>query len=391
MAEQRQLFLPSLPTIATIRRRLPLIFPEGTDQRATATNELAAAAAFVMLYLGAVEGAERWIRPDQVTRMTDVQAARTDRAARLAWEAESMRKLGRGEQLSNRWYAHGTREGIRDDTIRNAWLPARAVVKRQGLATTSARPTWALEREFAELLWWGVPPEGEPENLTEREGLTEYQAKLADWQDRHLSRGARSRVELLRRLTAPADAVTVNVPGSGPRHLSPGVSSRISKAVIEEFAPRFLIRPAVIWLSESSNHAPLADADMARAVGLNIGDSGILPDIILVDLEPAKPLLIFCEVVATDGPMTEARKLAILDLASSGGHDLSNIVLMTAFIDREVSAYKKASSALASGTFAWAASEPDRLIIHHDAILYPAKLMDILAWQTSRRRASGTE
>lgn len=364
-----------------------MIFPEGTDQRADASNELAAAVAFVMLYLGAVEGAERWIRPDQVTRMTDAQATNVDEASRRAWEAESMRRLRKGEHIAGRWYAHGTREGIRDDTIRNAWLPARAVVKRQGLPTTSDRPTWALERGFAELFTWGLLPDGtEPAGISEIEQSEPFKAKLAEWQDRHLSREARSRVELLRRLTAPSDAVVVQIPGGGSRNMAPGLSSKISKAVVEEFAPRFLTRPGVIWLSESSNKQPLADNDIARAVGLNIDDSGILPDIILVDLAPEKPLLVFCEVVATDGPMNEARKLAILELAMAGGYDASNIVLMTAFIDRQTSAYKNAAPSLATGSFAWTASEPEKIIWHYDAARDPIKLTDIVAWRASRER-----
>jgi hypothetical protein len=240
-------------------------------------------------------------------------------------------------------------------------LPARAVVKRQGLPTTSDRPTWALDRGLAELLTWGLLPDGtEPADLAEMERSEPFKMKLAEWQDRHLSREARSRVELLRRLTAPSDAVMVQIPGRGSRNMAPGLSSKISKAVIEEFAPRFLTRPGVIWLSESSNQQPLADNDIARAVGLNIADSGILPDIIMADLAPDKPLLVFCEVVATDGPMNEARKLAILELVQAGGYDASNIVLMTAFIDRGTAAYKNAAPSLATGSFAWAARSRTR-------------------------------
>jgi hypothetical protein len=37
-----------------------------------------------MLYAGVVEGADQWIRPDQVTRMTDEQAALSDDDSRHA-------------------------------------------------------------------------------------------------------------------------------------------------------------------------------------------------------------------------------------------------------------------------------------------------------------------
>ena len=67
--------LPALPAVADIHERLQAIFPEGTANRNYVTREIAAKTVFVMLYVGAVEGAERWLRPDQVTRMTDAQSA----------------------------------------------------------------------------------------------------------------------------------------------------------------------------------------------------------------------------------------------------------------------------------------------------------------------------
>jgi hypothetical protein len=63
--------LPALPTVATIMRRLERIFPDGTPNRVNAVAERAARTAFVMIYVGAVEGTDRWARPDQVTRMSD--------------------------------------------------------------------------------------------------------------------------------------------------------------------------------------------------------------------------------------------------------------------------------------------------------------------------------
>ena len=66
--------LPPLLAVPDVRERLSAIFPDGTPNRNYVTREIAAKTVFVMLYIGAVEGAERWLRPDQVTRMTDAQA-----------------------------------------------------------------------------------------------------------------------------------------------------------------------------------------------------------------------------------------------------------------------------------------------------------------------------
>ena len=45
--------------------------------------------------------------------------------------------------------------------------------------------------------------------------------------------------------------------------MEPGPSSVISKSVVEEFAPRFLEEPVVIWLSESRNQVVARDDDLA--------------------------------------------------------------------------------------------------------------------------------
>ena len=90
--------------------------------------------------------------------------------------------------------------------------------------------------------------------------------------------------------------------------MEPGPSSVISKAVVEEFAPRFLKEPGVIWLSESRNQVAPRDDRLAWDIGLTIRQDKNLPDLILVDIGPSEPLLVFVEVVATAGPVTSARQ-----------------------------------------------------------------------------------
>lgn len=135
--------LPPLAPWPEIHRRLQVIFPEGTPQRQNCTWEIAARTVFVMLYAGAVAGSNMWLRPDQVTRMTDAQAGKLTDAERLAWAKASLAP-SKGE-VPGRWYAVNTRESIRDDTIRYGLLENGAVVERPGLPTTSPAPRYALE------------------------------------------------------------------------------------------------------------------------------------------------------------------------------------------------------------------------------------------------------
>lgn len=76
--------LPLL-SVGEIHTRLGLIFPEGSPNRGYCTREIAAKTIYVMLYIRAIEGNKAFLRPDEVTRMTDDQAAKTDRVSRLAW------------------------------------------------------------------------------------------------------------------------------------------------------------------------------------------------------------------------------------------------------------------------------------------------------------------
>lgn len=127
---------PLLP-VAEIQKRLLEIFPEGTPNRGYCTREIAAKTVFVMLYVGAIEG-QSWLRPDQVTRMTNTQARLKDNGARLAWIEQSLSK--KGNDISGRWYAVNTREPIRDETLRDGLVRTGAAIIRPDLPTMSAAP-----------------------------------------------------------------------------------------------------------------------------------------------------------------------------------------------------------------------------------------------------------
>ena len=343
--------LPPLPAVADIHERLQTIFPEGTANRNYVTREIAAKTVFVMLYVGAVEGTECWLRPDQVTRMTDAQAALAEDQDREAWLAESMRPTA--GYIEGQWYAANTREPIRDETLREGLVRMGAVKEREGLPTTSPRPRYALAEEFTRLF--------EPDLTGEA-----LQASIEEWQRANLSSGALARVALIRRgAVAREGRVLVTFPSGETRHMEPGPSSVISRAVVEEFAPRFLEQPGVIWLSESRNQVVARDDRLARDIGLTIQPNRSLPDLILVDLGPVEPLLVFVEVVATAGPVSEARQTALMSVATEAGFSENQVAFLTAYADRDDAAFKASVSELAWRSFAWFMSEPDHIVVLH--------------------------
>lgn len=340
--------LPPLLSWNDIHARLPEIFPEGSANREHSVWEISARTIFVMLYVGAVEGQDRWIRPDQVTRMTDAQAMLEDDEARQAWAKASVKPSK--ADVPGRWYAVNTRESIRDDTIRYALIQNGAVIDRP-LATTSPAGRYALQADFAELL---------SPDLDE----ATFIAKAAAWREKHLNAGALARIAIVRRGAASGgEYELVTFPNGETRRMTTGPSADISKAVIEVFAPKFLQTPGVISLSESGNKVVARDDELAKAIGLTIPADKSLPDIVLVDLGPAHPLLIFVEVVHTDGPVNDARKTALLQIADGAGFPAEHVAFVTAYLDRAGQPFRKTVSGLAWGSYAWFASEPDNLIV----------------------------
>ncbi|HZS84736.1 MAG TPA: BsuBI/PstI family type II restriction endonuclease [Stellaceae bacterium] len=340
--------LPPLADPAEIHRRLQLIFPEGTPQRSYCTREIAARTIFVMLYIGAVEGTGVWLASKHVYRMGDQQSNRRTDAERQAY-AEAVEKPG-FVAPPDRWFQDNTREPIRDETLRDGLVRVGAVVVRPGLPTTSSKGRYAVKGSLASLF--------DPSLVAEP-----LDAAIRNWQARHLSPGALARIRLQERsATAAQSSVLVALPNGETRRMEAGPSSAITKAVVEVFAPRFLQDPAVLWISESGSKVIQRDDELARALGLKIASDRLLPDAILVDLAPAEPLIVFVEVVATDGPITEARRGAILELVASAGFATRQVAFLTAFRDRDHSTFKRAVSNLAWGSFAWCLSEPDHLI-----------------------------
>jgi hypothetical protein len=341
------LFAP--PSVNEIQNRLKLIFPEGTPNRAPCISDIAAKTIYVMLYLDAIEGKEQWIRPDQVTRMTDAQTALISNDDREAWRKTSMASSSK-QEIPGRWYAPNTREGIRDDTLKNALLPNGVVAERQGLSTTSGLPRWALKASFAALFDPAIAGET-------------LETTIANWRQDNLSPGALARIMLrLGGAVVAGDHVSVKFPNGETRNMAPGPSSLISKAVIEDFAQRFLEVPAVVWLSESRNKVTHSDDQLAKKLGLRIQADKNLPDAILADVGPQHPLFVFVEVVATDGPVSAERRTALLAVAKEAGFPEQHTAFITAYLDRSEAIYRKNVDTLAWGSFVWFVSEPENLI-----------------------------
>lgn len=316
------------------------------DRRAWLTGRAAARSVYTMLYVGAVEGADRWARPSHVYRMTEQQAARLDDGDRAAYHRAP-------KAVGDRWYEDNSREGVRDEFLRTA-LRLGAVIERPGVPTTSSRPRWGLARDFAALFACAEH---------------DFVAAADAWRHAHLSAGALARVALAQRgatRSAPGTHVVVRLPDGSVRRLAAGPSSDIAKAVVEAFLPEFLEEPVLLWMSDSKHHVVAHDDDFARQIGLRITDTAILPDVVAIDVAPSarvNPIVVFIEIVASEGPVDEGRRAALLALLEASGFPPEHARFVTAYWDRNAAAYRRTIGHVAWNTAVWFATEPRHLVV----------------------------
>lgn len=362
--------LPALIPWEDVHARLSIIFPEGTQDRGYLIREMTARTIFTALYVGAVAGTDVWIAPRHVVRMSDAQAAQRQEDVRANYYA--VMSAANSPSPDGRWYAENTREPLRDEVIRNGLVPVNAMVERAGVPTTSPKGRYALQLDFAGLFLPGL--EGAP-----------LEAEAAAWRNRNMSPAALARVALVRASASTSSAnIVVQCPGGPSVILPPGPSPLITKAVVEVFAPAFLGNPRVAWISDSASKSPFRDPPLERALGISLDAATLLPDVVLVDLDPpgraGEVLIVFVEVVASDGPVTEKRKRALLELMGSSARSYrpEDAAFVTAYMDRGTDPVRRTMAALAWRSFAWFVSEPGNLIQMHDGTTASRKLSALL-------------
>lgn len=340
--------LPPLISVEEIQSRLGIIFPDSFPDRSILVSTMAARVVFVFLYGGFIENSNRYLRPSHVYLFTKDQCEKDSIEDRIEWLKVCNRPGYR--MPGDRWYADTSKEPIRDDLMRNQLLRLGIMQKLPGYATTASTPINYLSADFAALF----DPSLDGDAL---------EAVAGAWRARHLDQATQQRMALKAQgLQAKAGDLLIDMPDGTRIRISAGPSSQIAKGLIEEFATRHLQNPAVLWLSASDKKAFPQFVEISESVGLKIDVSSTLPDLILADMkEPIK--FLFCEIVATDGAITDARKQELLAIVRESHVPENAVEFLTAFEDRGSSPFKKNFSQLAVNSLVWFRTEPDLLVI----------------------------
>lgn len=356
-----------LPSLEQCTERLELLFPRNSFDTVM-SNPLAGWAVMTMIYVDAVVPAAgelsedaTWVRPTMILWMSDEAYARNDATSRAEWRsaaigANAKRTVG---ELVDSWglnfvpkYGDNSRETIRDETF-PLWLDEGAMRVRPGVKTTSPVGRWALTDAFADLFDPGLTEDGLLEGIKE-------------FRDTHMSPTGKVRALTARQRSDQTHAVEATLPDGTVRRLEPGEASAIIKGVVEMWAPARLEDPVVLSISEPGEKVYTVDSDILRRLGLSLDTGKLLPDVLLADVGVMPPQFWVVEAVASDGPVTEDRKQALLKWAAQQQIPEAACQFLTAFGSRNAAPAKRRLKDLAKGTYAWYLDEPEQQLAWYE-------------------------
>lgn len=353
-------------------RRLQIIFPRAAFDTVL-SSPLAGMAIAALVHVDAVcaagDAAEgvTWARPSTVIWMTDETLAHSTDDERKTWRTAAARGSRYVAELHDQWgvasqpvYKENSRETLRDETFRR-WREHGALRMRPGLPTSSSLPRWSLLDDFADLF--------DP-------GLTGdlFEAAATHWREAHLDPGARLKAAFALDAEAARHSVSVDLPNGTTRTLEPGISSIILKGVVETWATARLGQAVVLTISEPGDKVHLGDEKTLQALGIKIDLANVLPDALIADIAADPVHFWIIEAVATDGPVSDERRKALLAWAAQQNIQADRCSFLTAFRSRNDAAAKKRIKDLASGTWAWFADEPSHELAWYQLVPGPEDL-----------------
>ncbi len=287
------------------------------------------------------------MRPSAIYFFAAELARRTSDDARNEWLKVAFRPGFR--PVGKRWYADTSRESIRDDLIRIRLLSMGIVGRVSGIATTSSAPVYFLRSGFAGLF--------DPA-LT---GL-ELTRSIDVWRRQSLSPAALAKMALKAQgMLAQKGDVVIDLPDGSRMRVAAGPSAPILEALIEAYAPRWLEQPALLWVSASDRKTQPHFVNLSASVGLRFDPQEMLPDLILADLG-TNLRFVFCAIVATDGPIDEDRRAALLAISRHSGIGDESGRFVTAYLEREATALRKTFHRAARDSDLWFTTEPDLIV-----------------------------
>ena len=239
-------------------------------------------------------------------------------------------------------YAENSRETIRKQALhhyRNA-----ALIEDNRCATNSPNYRYRLTKESLALI--------------RKKDSMEFHEVMADYKVGHVS--------LIEQYASrrQMQKMPVNINGQF-LSFSTGKHNQLQKAILEEFAPRFVPEAQCLYVGDTTNKDLVLDREGLKRLGFVISQHDKMPDVVLYS--PSKNWLFFVEAVTSVGPMSPKRLIELYDMTRNV---TAGVVYVTAFPDKKT--FKKFVEELAWETEVWLSDVPDHMIhLNGDKFLGP--------------------
>jgi len=138
-------------------------------------------------------------------------------------------------------------------------------------------------------------------------------------------------------------------------HLTPGRHSELVKAIVEEFAPRFVPGAQLVYAGDTGDKWGYFDKALLTNLGVSIDAHGKMPDVVIH--YPDRNWLLLIESVTSHGPVDGKRHDELTHLFSQS---VAGLVYVTAFPNRSTMA--RYLPEIAWETEVWCADAPSHLI-----------------------------
>jgi type II restriction enzyme len=244
-------------------------------------------------------------------------------------------------------YAPNTRETVRRQVLHQLVLAGVADYNpfEPDLATNSPRAHYAVsEAALDAIKTFGTP---------------QWDSKVAEFLSNRTAL-----IEIFQRRRSKR-LIPVRFPGGKLVKLSPGSHNKLQKAVVEQFASRFVEDPKLLYLGDTAKKNLLIDARVLKNLGFPITEHDKLPDVVIYDEK--RNWLFLVEAVTSHGPMSYKRVLElelILSKCSAG------LIYVSAFPD--MTEFRRHTNKIAWDTEVWIAELPEHLIHYNgDRFLGP--------------------
>lgn len=152
--------------------------------------------------------------------------------------------------------------------------------------------------------------------------------------------------------------VPIRLPDGRKFRLSPGKHNEVQRAIVEEFAPRFIHGARLLYLGDTAKKNLIVDKAGLADLGIPITDHSKLPDVVLYDVE--RNWLFLVEAVTSHGPVSPTR---LVDLENMLAACPAGAVYVSAFPD--FGEFRKHMKNIAWETEVWLCDAPDHMI-HYD-------------------------